>query len=182
MSQEQLWRPQRFSNSLSCYAPISADKPAGIDPRSDASPNSPYYKIKGARNDARAAERQAVGNADAAPPDWKLVYQLSTRAIAEQAKDLEIAAYLIEALIRLNGFAGMRDGCRLARELVEKFWEGLYPLPDPQPEPDEHPLMSRIAPLVGLNGEDAEGTLIMPISRSADYRGNECRQVCPGAI
>ena len=38
-------------------------------------------------------------------------------------------------------------------------------MPDPQPEPDEHPLMSRIAPLVGLNGEDAEGTLIMPISR-----------------
>ncbi len=143
-------------------APISAENPAGVDPRSDISPTSLYFKIKGSRSDARAAERQSVAGDDAAaanPPDWKPVRQLGTKVLAEQAKDLEITAYLIEALLRLEGFAGLRDGFRLARELVEKFWDGLYPLPD------EEGLVTRIAPLVGLNGEEAEGTLMAPIAR-----------------
>jgi type VI secretion system protein ImpA len=141
-------------------APISPEKPTGVDPRGDISPTSPYFKIKGDRSDARAAERQALGGDPKAPvPDWKPVRQLGTKVLGEQAKDLEITAYVIEALLRLEGFAGLRDGFRLARELVEKHWDGLFPLPD------EEGLVTRIAPLTGLNGEDAEGTLIFPMSR-----------------
>src|SRR5262249_55187402 len=44
-------------------------------------------------------------------------------------------------------------------ELVEKYWDGLYP------QPDEEGLETRLAPLAGLNGEDAEGTLLVPITR-----------------
>lgn len=145
-------------------APISAEKPTGVDPRSDTTPESLYHKIRDARKAAREAERPGKID-DANPPDWKLVQQLATKALAEKAKDLEIAAYLIEALLRLNGFAGLRDGFRLTRELVEKFWDGLYPLPEKDPPPDEPPLAARIAPLVSLNGEDGEGTLIAPMAR-----------------
>src|SRR5262249_51890370 len=77
--------------------------------------------------------------------------------LATKAKDLEIAAYVLEALVRRHGFAGLRDGFRLARELVERFWGDLYPLPD------EDGLETRLAPLSGLNGVDGEGTLISPI-------------------
>jgi type VI secretion system protein ImpA len=140
-------------------APISPEKPTGVDPRSDISPTSMYYQIKGARSDARAAERQVAGGDNANPPDWTPVRDKGMKALAEQAKDLEITAYLIEALLRLKGFAGLRDGFRLARELVEKFWDGLYPLPD------EEGVSTRIAPLIGLNGQDSEGTLIAPIAR-----------------
>src|SRR5262249_53142662 len=87
------------------------------------------------------------------------VLQLGTKALVEQTKDLEITAYLIEALVRLHGFAGLRDGFRLARELVESYWDGLYP------QPDEDGLETRVAPLTGLNGDDAEGTLLVPIAR-----------------
>src|SRR5690242_7010393 len=97
-------------------APISADKPTGVDPRSDISPTSLHYKIKSDRSTARGAERQAVtGDDTASPPDWKPVRQLGIKVLTEQAKDLEITAYLIEALLRLEGFAGLRDGFRLAR-------------------------------------------------------------------
>lgn len=141
-------------------APISAEKPTGVDPRSDISPTSLHYKIKGDRSAARGAERQAVtGDDTAGPPDWKPVRQLGIKVLTEQAKDLEITAYLIEALLRLEGFTGLRDGFRLARELVEKYWDGLYPLPD------ELGLATRVAPLAALNGEDTEGTLIAPIAR-----------------
>src|SRR5439155_11727993 len=145
-------------------APISAEKPTGADPRGNTTSESLYHKLRDARTTAREKERPGTGE-DANPLDWKPVQQLGTQALEEQAKDLEIAAYLIEALLRLKGFAGLRDGFRLVRELVEKFWEGLYPLPEKDPPPDEHPLAARIAPLVSLNGEEGEGTLIAPMAR-----------------
>jgi type VI secretion system protein ImpA len=143
-------------------APIPGGKPTGVDLRADPSPGSAYYAIKDARSAARAAERQMVMEEEEAAsnvPDWRPVVQHATKALAEKTKDLEITAYLIEGLVRLHGFAGLRDGFRLARELVEQFWDGLYPLPD------EDGLATRVAPLTGLNGDEAEGTLIHPIAR-----------------
>jgi type VI secretion system protein ImpA len=142
-------------------APIPGPKPTGKDLREELSPNSAYYALKDARNDARAVERQLVvdGEEPTTPPDWRPVLQLATNALTEQTKDLETTAYLIEALVRLHGFAGLRDGFRLARELVEKYWDGLYP------QPDEEGVETRVAPLAGLNGDDAEGTLLVPIVR-----------------
>jgi type VI secretion system protein ImpA len=142
-------------------APIPGDKSVGEDLRADSSPSSPYYAVKDARSAARAAERQIDvegGESDIAP-DWKPVLTHGTRALTEKSKDLEIVAYMIEALVRLNGFPGLRDGYRLVRELVEQYWDGLYPLPD------EEGMVTRVAPLTGLNGDDAEGTLINPLTK-----------------
>lgn len=125
--------------------------------RSDTTPGSLYYAIKDARNAARTAERQLLADPEAAPPDWKPVLQQAVKALTEKTRDLEIVAYLIEALVRLHGYVGLRDGFRLARELIEKYWDDLYPLPD------EEGIDTKVAPLTGLNGADAEGTLIMPI-------------------
>lgn len=145
-------------------APIGGPSPAGKDLRTDFSPKSIYREIKGARDKAREAERSHLykGGLDdhghpVPPPDWRPVLELAPRAIAEQSKDLELVALLCEALVRKHGFPGLRDGFRLARELVERFWEHLYPTPD------EEGLPTRIAPLVRLNGEEGEGLLIMPI-------------------
>jgi type VI secretion system protein ImpA len=141
-------------------APIPGEKPAGEDLRANAGPNSLYYQVKDGRNAARAAERRIEGGAeDAAAPDWKSVVASATKALSESTKDLELAAYLIEALCRTQGFAGLRDGFKLARGLVEQFWDGLYPTPDEEGVP------TRVAPLSGLNGDDAEGTLIAPVNR-----------------
>lgn len=141
-------------------APIPGDRPTGEDLRENAGPSSLYYKVKDARSAARAAERQMEGGQeDAPPPDWKAVVTAATKALAEATKDLEIAAYLIEALCRTSGFAGLRDGFKLSRGLVEQYWDGLYPVPD------EEGVATKVAALTGLNGDDAEGTLIAPINR-----------------
>jgi type VI secretion system protein ImpA len=150
-------------------APVPGNNPTGVDLRADPSPASPYYAIKDARSAARAAERQRVLSEDeesSSPPDWRPVLENAAKTLAEKSKDLEIAAYLIEALVRQHGFAGLRDGFRLVRELVERYWDGLYPLPD------EDGLASRVAALAGLNGVDAEGTLIAPIARVALTEAN----------
>src|SRR5262249_7517009 len=96
---------------------------------------------------------------DAPPPDWRPGWQRGCELLTQKTKDLEGTAYLIESLLRLHGFAGLRDGLRLARELVERFWDHLYPTPD------EDGIRTRIAPLVGLNGHEADGPLVAPMGR-----------------
>lgn len=138
--------------------PISADKPVGEDLRDDPSPTSLYYRIKDARSSARAAERQALIDPDAEPGDWGPILDLVPQCLAEHTKDLELTAWYIEALVREYGFAGLRDGFKLARRLCETYFDDIYPLPD------EDGLIARVSALSGLNGEEAEGTLIGPIN------------------
>ena len=139
-------------------APIPGDKAVGPDLRATSGPSSPYYQVKDARSAARAAERQAESGATDGPvPDWKAVVAAGTKALATGAKDLEIAAYLIEGQARVQGYAGLRDGFKLTRQLVEAFWDDLYPVPD------EEGVLTKVAPIAGLNGDDSEGTLLAPI-------------------
>ena len=142
-------------------APLGDGAPCGDDLRADASPTSLYYTIKDGRSAARATERQAVldGEDASGRADWRPVLDNGRKALSSKSKDLEVVAYMIEALVRQKGFPGLRDGFRLARELIERFWDDLYP------RPDEDGLETRIAPLTGLNGDDAEGTLIGPITQ-----------------
>jgi type VI secretion system protein ImpA len=142
-------------------APISDDKPAGENLRDDASPGSAYYQIKDLRTTARANERKALTEADAGgflqPSDWRPITDVAPKIIATRSKDLEVVAWYIEALARTHGFAGMADGFVLAQQLIDQYWDQLYPLPD------EDGIASRIAPVIGLNGSGGEGTLIAPI-------------------
>jgi len=59
--------------------------------------------------------------------------------------------------VRLHGFAGLRDGFRLCRELSERYWDGIHP------RPDEDGIATTVAQLSGLNGEGGEGALLGPI-------------------
>jgi type VI secretion system protein ImpA len=138
--------------------PISAEKPTGVDLRADKSPTSFYYEIKGARNAARDVEKLILrGESPPQQPDWKSVQKLCEKALGEQTKDLEITAYLIEALLRVHEFRGLRDGFQLAAEFVDRFWDKLFPAPDEDGE------STRTKPLEMLN--NAEAMLIVPIGR-----------------
>jgi type VI secretion system protein ImpA len=142
--------------------PIPGDHPAGVDPREDFSTNALYLRLRDARNEARVAERQAdAAEADDAPPpaQWTPVSQLALELIATQAKDLEAASWLAEASLRTHGLAGLAAGFRLMAGLVETWWDALHPLPD------DEGLLRRIAPVAGLNGEGADGTLIQPLRK-----------------
>jgi type VI secretion system protein ImpA len=82
-------------------------------------------------------------------PDWRGLVAASTQAIATQAKDLWIAAWLIEALTRTDGFAGLRDGFRLVRELVEAYWDTIQP----SPVEEEEGVEATVRMLGNLNGD-----------------------------
>ena len=149
--------------------PISEDNPVGNDIRDDSSPTSPYYSIKDARNAARAAERNNMFDGDNSEADdqWRKILELAPDILQNNAKDLEVASWYTEALIRRYGFQGLRDGFKLIHGLISQYWDNLYPLPD------EDGIETRVASLSGLNGEGAEGVLIAPIRNVDITQGNE---------
>jgi len=143
--------------------PLSDDSPAGVDLRTDKSTHDAYFVLQDARTAARNKERSMVADEDGNFPDitqeWHPVLEQAQALLIEGGKDLEITAWLVEALTRLNGFAGLRDGFHLTRELVEQYWEHWLP------EPDEGAIEDLVVPVAGLNGVEAEGPLIVPIRR-----------------
>lgn len=138
--------------------PISEAHPCGDDTREDDTPEAPYFNLKDLRSQARALERERqIDGETAEPTQWQELLDRVPELLAARSKDLELVAWYIEALCRRHGFEGLAQGFDLARSMLEHYWEHLYPAPD------EEGMTTRIAPLVGLNGGDAEGTLTQPI-------------------
>ena len=143
--------------------PIEGDLSVGNDLRLDTAHSSDYSQIKDARRAARDAERNNMFDGDntEAQEHWGKIFALAPKVIATQAKDVEIACWLTEALVRKSGFQGLKDGFTLIRQLIENYWqEGLYPVED------EDGIETRVAPIAGLNGEGADGVLLTPIRNS----------------
>lgn len=142
-------------------APLAGDAPAGVDLRLDESANSTYYRLRDARSDARSGERQSESDPDGAASviePWSRVIDLSAAALIAQTKDVEIAAWLVEGLIRRDGLAGFADGTRIIAGLIAGFWSGGL-----HPAPDEDDRWSTLAPVSGLSGVDRDGTLMQPL-------------------
>jgi type VI secretion system protein ImpA len=118
--------------------------------------------------------------------DWVLAIKLCGEAIAKKSKDLQVAAWLVEALVRRDGFAGLNEGLALIRGLLENFWETLYPeLEDGDAELRTAPLEwigSRLdgplrkVPLTGngLDWQNYKESRTVP--SEADAEGNETKQ------
>ena len=102
--------------------PIPGDNPSGENLR-----YAPVYdQIKEARredDDVPQGDWQiAVKKAD-----WVLVIKLASDALATKSKDLQIAAWLTEAMLQREGYAGLQAGLGLLRGLIENFWDTVYP-------------------------------------------------------
>lgn len=137
---------------------ISSGQPCGDDTRQDASPQSPYFNLKDLRSQARALERRVLADEESTQvAQWKQLAQEIPVVLSRRSKDLEFVAWYIEALCREHGFSGVAQGFDLARHAIERHWDQLHPYPD------EEGMATRIAPLVGLNGHDGDGTLIQPM-------------------
>ncbi|MGH7074899.1 MAG: type VI secretion system protein TssA [Stellaceae bacterium] len=151
-------------NFAELLAPIPGDSDTGIDLRIDRSPTSPYDTIREARMIARDAERrrdQGFDSVDSGLDAWRTIMEAGPAILTTQSKDLEIASVLTEGLLRFHGIAGLRDGFRLIRELVDIYWERLYPMPD------DDGILTRLMPIINIVGEEqgADGTLSQPLRR-----------------
>jgi type VI secretion system protein ImpA len=70
---------------------------------------------------------------------------LGRRGPDRKTKDIQIAVWLTEALIKTDGFHGLDTGLQVLSGLLEAFWDHLYP------EIEDDDLDYRIGPLEFLN-------------------------------
>ncbi|KAB7622587.1 type VI secretion system protein TssA [Alkalilimnicola sp. S0819] len=163
-------------------APLSADAPTGADPREDASAQSPYQRLRDLRGEARNRERQALAEGEPAfiqPRDWQTLIAPALGILGNQAKDLEVCAWLIEAMTRCHGYAGFAWAYELAGGLIRNHGEALHPRPD-----EDEGKAGQLAALAGLNGLGSEGALIAPLKAvhfteghsPAPYSAWQCEQ------
>jgi type VI secretion system protein ImpA len=120
--------------------PITAVKPGGEDLRY----SQIYEDIKEAR---KFDELLELGDwkREIKTADWDKVVKLCVAALGTKSKDLQIGAWLTEALIVTEGFEGLATGLKIVTGLLQDFWEELYP------PVDEGDLEFRAAPLEFMN-------------------------------
>ncbi|UPY37730.1 type VI secretion system protein TssA [Sediminicoccus sp. KRV36] len=153
-------------------APIGEEGGGGEDLRQDYSPSSIYQKLRDARSEARADERarDSEGEGESAVAEgWRQVRRLAAEALGGKSKDFEIAAWLTEALVRMEGLAGLAAGARLLAGLLDQHWDAGFPRPDEEGSEEER-LEGRSAPLGGLAGGENDGTVMQPLRRAALFR------------
>jgi len=102
--------------------PISEENPSGEDLKYSGL----YDEIRLARRSDEIPAHEAW-QGEVKKVDYKKVIELATSALSSETKDLQITAWLIEALTKEYGFVGLRDGLCLMRRLHEDFWETVHP-------------------------------------------------------
>jgi type VI secretion system protein ImpA len=102
--------------------PIPGANPAGENLR-----YAPVYdKIKEARREDDDAP-QGEWTRERKVADWPLTIKLISETLAAKSKDLQLVAWLAEAMLIREGVVGLGEVLDLARGLIENFWDGLYP-------------------------------------------------------
>jgi type VI secretion system protein ImpA len=86
----------------------------------------------------------------AVPADWRDVKRRCER-LFEVSRDLRVAVLWLRAQLRLEGVSSLAASLRLLTGLMDGFWEGLHP----QPDPDDGDLYARANVLALLVDPDS---------------------------
>lgn len=159
-------------NVDSILAPIPGENPAGEDLR-----YAPIYdEIKEARREDDP-HNQGDWKHEVKKADWDKVIKLSVATLTDKTKDIQIAVWLTEALIKTNGFNGLSTGLKILSGLLTDYWETVYPLIE------EGDLDFRSGPLEFLNDKLPYDIRQVPITEAKGgpgytwYMMQESRQV-----
>jgi type VI secretion system protein ImpA len=67
---------------------------------------------------------------DVKTADWPYVVRNCAGLIESRSKDLRLAVWLAEANAKVHHFSGLAEGYSVLGGLLERFWDGMYPLPE----------------------------------------------------
>ncbi|HSI87989.1 MAG TPA: type VI secretion system protein TssA [Pyrinomonadaceae bacterium] len=103
--------------------PISGEYPAGESLR--------YAGLYDQISDARRADdglSQGEWQTEQKVADYRKVIDIATPALTTETKDLQIAVWLTEALMKQYGLPGLRDGLGFLNGLHDQYWETMHPV------------------------------------------------------
>ena len=144
---------------VALVTPVSDGPPSGEDQRF----LGPYDQIQEARREDTGA--QGDWQRDVKRADWSGVVSIATATLLK-SKDLQVAAWLTEALANEHGFAGLRDGLTLLRVLQETFWDTVHPRPD-----EDGDLELRASPFIWMNEKIPVAVRDIPITLEGAEEG-----------
>lgn len=73
--------------------------------------------------------RQEVYN-ESSPTDWEGIAKRARQILTEESRDLEVVAYLAEALFRTEGYSGLATGLESLLALLVHRFDEVHPTPD----------------------------------------------------
>jgi type VI secretion system protein ImpA len=166
---------------------VSAESPCGEDISADQSYLTLEHLIQ-----AKQADGGMLGREEGAgEPNWLEIRDKSVELL-QRSKNLRVAMYLTLAILKLEGIAGLRDGLSLIHELLERFWDQLYPRLDPDDAYDPleriNILLSLSPPSISISGQDPmkfkQRLMEVPLCNSSrmgrfDFR---CIQIAKGVL
>ena len=105
----------------SLLEPIPGPNPSGEGLR--------YDPVCDAIREARREEEVVTGvwSHEGKKANFQKVIELTTSCLKTRSKDLQLAAWLTEAWLVTEGLPGLGRGLGLIQNLIEKFWDTLYP-------------------------------------------------------
>jgi type VI secretion system protein ImpA len=157
-----------------------------------------WQDLRTLRNQAANEEKLLADGDPEQPHDtsardrfWREIRESAESALEKRTKDLRFVGHLIEALVRTDGFAGLRDGLKLATKLAVERGESLVPptvsseavevassagaaSPGSSTADDLHERAARLRRaaiekelevLAGLNGRRGDGPLVTQIKK-----------------
>jgi type VI secretion system protein ImpA len=96
---------------------------------------------------------------EAEPPNWREIKKQS-ESLLSRTTDLRVLICYLRALTALEGFSGLQDGLSLIKTAVEKRWENIHPILDPD---DDNDPTERINVLMSLCDYE---TLLRPLQQT----------------
>ncbi|MBY0272265.1 MAG: type VI secretion system protein TssA [Alphaproteobacteria bacterium] len=121
-----------------------------------------YDQIREARREEDDKLPQGIWKIDVKRADWEKVSQLCQMALMHKTKDLQIAAWLTEAWLHLEGVTGLAKGLKLITQLTQKFWKDIHP------QLDNENTEFRIIPYEWMNSKLSIGIQTIMISLPND--------------
>ncbi len=135
--------------------PISSQQPAGDYLKYEGT----YDLIENARREEDADLPMGIWASPVKKADWEQVRDLCIESLETRTKDIQIACWLFEALLKLYGYHGILEGLHLLKALSETFWETMYP------PLEEDSFEYRISPLIWLNDKMTLKIKMIPLTR-----------------
>lgn len=139
--------------------PIPGDNPSGVNLQYDV-------KVFEVIKEARQEDDDSIpsGNWASAPKkaDRPLVIKVAGDALGTRSKDLRLAGWYFESLLRREGFGILAPALETLQKLEEEFWDTLYP----EKDPDDGSLDLRIGAVEMAASLLAGQVVLLPITKS----------------
>ena len=103
-------------------APVPGDAPAGKDLRYDPR----YEQVKEARREDLVLPEGELAT-DRKVADYTVALKISRALLEKETKDLQLAAWFAEAMLKREGLSGLATGLHVVGGMLDTFWDGCFP-------------------------------------------------------